>query len=225
VVQTLPLGLVPHPAWSLAASALSEELVGAISINPTETWWAITRWLTAGGVFLAAFSLARDRHLAIFLVRGFLVLAAGAALYGLVRVAFSLDKILWLDVAGRSLLTSGFLNQNSAATFFGMSSLAALALVMEGARNVVRDATSGRDMVRRGSDQLAGGLGFDLVLFFASFVALAGDRLTRWDLCHPCRGAGPGCALRFKGPIETAGQRGQLDPGDCVRRWFGGGGV
>jgi O-antigen ligase len=172
VIQALPLGLVPHPAWSLAASALSEDLVGAISINPTETWWAITRWLTAGGVFLAAFSLARDRHLAIFLVRGFLVLAAGAALYGLVRVAFSLDKILWLDVAGRSLLTSGFLNQNSAATFFGMSSLAALALVMEGARNVVRDATSGRDMVRRGSDQLAGGLGFDLVLFFASFVAL-----------------------------------------------------
>jgi O-antigen ligase len=172
VAQALPVGMSPHPAWSLAASSLGEELVGAISINPTETWWAITRWLTAGGVFLAAYCLARDRGLAILMLRGFLVLAAGAALYGLVRVAFSLDKILWLDVVGRSLLTSGFLNQNSAATFFGMSSLAALALVMEGARSVVREATSGRDIVRRGAARLAGGLGFDVVLFFASFVAL-----------------------------------------------------
>jgi O-antigen ligase len=172
VVQVLPIGILDHPAWQLASAALGDPVDGAISVNPTETWWAITRWVTAAGVFVAAYCLGRDRRLALIMLRGFLLLACVAAVYGLVRIAFSLDKILWLDVVARPMLTSGFVNQNSAATYFGMGSIAALALVMESARGVLRQGVSGRDRVRLAAERLGQGLGLQLVVFFTLFVAL-----------------------------------------------------
>lgn len=172
LVQTLPIAAWAHPAWQVAATALGRDLAGTVSVNPTETWWAITRWLTAGGVLLAAFCLGRDRRLALILLRGFLVLASLAALYGLYRVAFSVDRILWFEVPLRRLLTSGFVNQNSAATYFGMAALAALALVLESVQQIIRDGEGFRDYLRSAGERLGGGLGLDLVLFFTLFVAL-----------------------------------------------------
>jgi len=172
VIQALPLNLLAHPAWQVTGEALGRSLDGSISVNPSQTCWAITRWATAGAVLGIAYCLGRDRALALLMLRGFLVMAGLAAVYGLVRVAFSLDKILWFDVAARSLLTSGFLNQNSAATFFGMAALCALVLIIEGTRQILRESNSGHDLLRRAGDHIGGRLGLDLICFFTLFVAL-----------------------------------------------------
>jgi O-antigen ligase len=170
--QTVPFGGSGHPAWEVAAGALGRDLDAMISVSPTETWWALTRWLTAGAVFLAAFSLSRDAALAGLVLRGFLVFAVLAAIYGLVRLSLGIDRILWFDVPTRRFLTSGFINQNNAATFFGMSALAAFALVLEGLRRIVREAGSRRERMQLLFERLGGSFGVDLALFLVLLVTV-----------------------------------------------------
>ena len=176
VVQVLPLGtlLAGHPAWGIASGVLTRDSSSTLSINPTETIWAITRWLTATAAFLAVYVLARDGRNAKVLLRTFLVLMSLAALYGLLRLSLSLDKILWFEEPDSGYLTSGFINRNSAATYFGMGSLAALGLVFHQVRKLLRPlgSASGRETIRSLVAALTGGLGFDLVLFVLLFVAL-----------------------------------------------------
>jgi O-antigen ligase len=96
------------------------------------------------------------------------------ALYGLLRLSLSLDKILWFDEPDIGYLTSGFINRNSAATFLGIGALVSLGLVAQQIRSVLQTTIgdSDRERIRRLSDALAGKLGFDIVLFVLIFAAL-----------------------------------------------------
>ena len=176
LVQLLPLQqLLPvHPAWEVAAAALGRQLAGTISINPAETGWALLRWATAGAVLLAACCLARQPSNATLMLRLLLMLAGLAGLYGLVRLSLSLDRILWFDEADTGYLTAGFINRNNAATFFGMTSVAALGLLLAGARRLLERSggMSGRGRTEAWASSLAGRLGIDLVLFVLLFVSL-----------------------------------------------------
>lgn len=176
VVQILPLGssLAGHPAWQVAGEALGRDLGSAISVNPTETGWALLRHLTAAAVMLGVYVLARSARNARIILRTFVILSGFAAVYGLMRLSLSLDKILWFDEPDTGYLTSGFINRNSAATFFGMASLASLGLVIQHARSVLQSAShdSGREVIRKLSLAISGMFGFDLVLFVLMFVSL-----------------------------------------------------
>ncbi len=175
-VQIIPLGssTAVHPAWGVAAQALGRDVYSTISVNPSETLWAILRYLTAASVLLCVYVLARPVRNARIILRTFAVLIGLAALYGLLRLSLSLDKILWFDEPDTGYLTSGFINRNSAATYFGMGVLVSLGLVARQIGTVLRTTTgeSGREGIRKLSDALAGMLGFDLVLFVLMFVAL-----------------------------------------------------
>ncbi len=176
VVQILPLGssAAAHPAWQVAGEALGRDTAATISINPGETRWAILRYLTAAAVLLTVYVLARSARNARIILRTFVLLAGFAALYGLTRLSLSVDKILWFDEPDRGYLTSGFINRNSAATYFGMASLAGLGLVFHQARAVLQSTSqiSGREMIRKLSLAMSGLLGLDLVLFVLMLVSL-----------------------------------------------------
>ncbi len=176
VMQIIPVGssIAGHPAWQVAADALDREVSSTISINPSETVWAILRYLTAAAVLLSVYVLSRSVRNAQIILQTFAIMAALAALYGLLRLSLSLDKILWFDEPDSGYLTSGFINRNSAATFFGMGFLVGLGLVIQQVRTLLQSTTgeSGRETVRKLSDALAGKLGFDLVTFVLMLVAL-----------------------------------------------------
>jgi len=175
-VQILPLGssIAGHPAWQVAGEALGRDIASTISINPSETLWAILRFLTAAAVLLSVYVLARSTRNAQTILRTFVILAGLAALYGLTRLSLSLDKILWFDEPDTGYLTSGFINRNSAATYFGTASLASLGLVTQQVRTVLQSTLhdSGREVVRQLSLAMAGMLGFDLVLFVLMLVSV-----------------------------------------------------
>ncbi|WP_108880552.1 O-antigen ligase family protein [Anderseniella sp. Alg231-50] len=176
VAQIIPLGSATagHPAWQVAGEALGRDMPSTISINPSETLWAIVRYLTAASVLLCVYVLARSAQNAQTILRTFVILTGLAALYGLTRLSLSLDKILWFDEPDTGYLTSGFINRNSAATYFGMACLASLGLVIQKVRTVLQSTShdSGREVVRKLSLAMAGMLGFDLVLFVLMFVCL-----------------------------------------------------
>lgn len=176
VVQILPLGssIAGHPAWQVAGEALGRDIASTISINPSETVWALLRYLTAAAVLLGAYVLARSARNARIILRTFVIMAGLAALYGLTRLSLSVDKILWFDEPDTGYLTAGFINRNSAATFFGMACLATLGLVIQQARAVMQSTShdSGREVTRKLLLAMAGPFGFDLVLFVLMFVAL-----------------------------------------------------
>ena len=176
VLQILPLGssVGGHPAWQVAGEALGRDVPATISINPSEGRWAILRYLTAAAVLLTVYVLARSARNARIILRTFVILAGLAALYGLTRLSLSLDKILWFDEPDTGYLTSGFINRNSAATYFGMASLAGLGLVIHQACSVLQSTSqvSGREVVRKLSLAMSGMLGFDFVLFVLMLVSL-----------------------------------------------------
>ncbi len=175
-VQTIPLGSLTagHPAWTVAAEALGRDVRSTISVNPAETLWAILRYLTAASVLLCVYVLSRPARNAQLILRTFVVLTGLVALYGLLRLSLSLDKILWFDEPDIGYLTSGFINRNSAATFLGIGSLIGLGLVIQHLSSVLKMAgrENGREGIRKLSDILAGRLGFDLVMLVLMFVAL-----------------------------------------------------
>ncbi len=175
-VQILPLGssAMSHPAWQVASEALGRDVAATISVNPSETRWAIMRHLTAAAVLLNVYVLARSARNARIILRTFVFLAGMAALYGLMRLSLSLDKILWFDEPDTGYLTSGFINRNSAATYFGMASLAGLGLVIQEARAVFQSASQvgAREIVRNLSLAMSGRFGFDLTVFVLMFVSL-----------------------------------------------------
>jgi O-antigen ligase len=176
VVQVVPGdGLLPvHPAWGVASDTLDQPLAATISINPTETFWAVLKWLTAGIVLVASYSLSRNASNANLLLRTLLLVACCVGLYGLFRLSFSFDKILWFEERDTGYLTSGFINRNSAATFFAMMSLAALGLLITRVRRLFDQTrgVSGRERTTIWSGAFSGWFGIELVIFVLLFVCL-----------------------------------------------------
>lgn len=175
-IQLLPLSeLLPtHPAWEVAASALDRPVSGGISVNPQQTQWALLNWLTAGAVFLAAYSLGREEFNATLIMRMLLLLVTVVAFYGLFRLAAAHHKILWFPQPSYGYLTSGFISRNNAATFFGMGSITALSMLIAQSRRLIDKARdmSNRDRIRIWVGALSGWLGVDLVVFVLLFISL-----------------------------------------------------
>ncbi len=132
-LQISPLGAQlfgGHPAWDYVIGSGASEAQVRLSVNTAETSAGLMRLLTYGAVFFAAFILAQRAATAGFLIKAFLFSAGLYALYGLFRFAFDWDKILWFDVGSEGYLTSTFINRNSAATYFGLASVAGAAVLL-----------------------------------------------------------------------------------------------
>ena len=130
-LQIIPAGAQlfgGHPAWDYVIGPGDSQV--RLSVNAAETSAGLMRLATYGAVFFAAFILAQRSAAAGFLIKAFLVSAGIYAFYGLFRFAFDWEKILWFDVGSRGYLTSAFINRNSAATYFGLASIAGAAVLL-----------------------------------------------------------------------------------------------
>lgn len=170
VFQIMPLPGSPlaHPVWGIARTALGNGWPETISVNRDGTLASLMRLLTYATVFLAAFAVSRDSERAAVLLRVTVIAAALYAVYGLLRYASGIDKLLWFDQVAANSVTSTFVNRNSAATYFGLAACVSLVLLMRRARHVML-AASEDTLVRHGIERfvgsIAGPLGFELVLF------------------------------------------------------------
>lgn len=172
-LQLMPVGMssLAHPAWGLADVLLGGDLGARVTVNTAATVASIMRFLTYMAIFLSGFVLARDASRAGLLLRGFLAAAMVYAVYGLLRSATGINKILWFDDAAGGGLTASFINRNSAATYFGMAACVSLVYLLRRARHVLVAAEE-QGTTRRGFERLIGGVSGRLGLETAGFVLL-----------------------------------------------------
>lgn len=170
-LQLLPLGELTHPNWAIGASALGQDLTDAVTASLDATIASLMRMLTYVCVFVVAFTLARDPDRAGLLLRVFVIAASVYALYGLLRFASAADKIIWFDQLAPKVLSSVFINRNSAATYFGMASCVSFVLLLRRTRHVINEAEQ-EGSVARGASSLMSSVAGRLGLEFAGFVLL-----------------------------------------------------
>jgi O-antigen ligase len=135
------------------------------------TLQSLLRFFTYLALFLASFVLARDAERAGVMLRAVLVAACIYAVYGLLRSATGIDKILWFDQASGGGLTATFINRNTAATYVGMASCISLVLLLRRARYAIAAANEG-ERGRLGLERFIGAMGGPLGLEIAGFVLL-----------------------------------------------------
>lgn len=177
VFQLLPLGPdsgLVHPAWLVARDAVSAAPSASISINRDDTLQSLMRLLTYAEVFIATFALARSAERAQLLCRAFLAAACVYALYGLLAFAAASNKILWFDEPYARVLTATFVNRNSAATYFAIGTVVALAFLQRSLRHRMLEAdgaATANAAVARLLTGLAGRAGFEAAAFVLLLTA------------------------------------------------------
>jgi len=125
LIQLIPWGGgLAHPIWNNAGG------LGTISIEPEATRLALLRLLTAMTVFLATYCVARQRENAGLLLGLLIGFFCFYAVYGLIRLSFSIDRIWWFTAPDAGFLTATFINRNNAATYFGLGVVAVTALLV-----------------------------------------------------------------------------------------------
>jgi O-antigen ligase len=159
IVQLLPwqVGLLAHPAWTIASEALGIPLAGHISVDLTATKYVLLRLVTTGAVFASVFFLCRQRENAALLLGVLTAFFCFYAAYGLVRFAFALDRIWWFPVGADGYLTSTFIGRSHAATYFGLASVVATTLLV---RALTRLQETAADVgASAGFSRIAGAMG------------------------------------------------------------------
>ncbi len=123
--------ILTHPMWSEAGRALTDNVSGAISINPSATKTGLLRLLTYGGVFWLALQFGRDYRQADFILKiiGIAILANG--LYALILWSMGSQTILGFEKwVGKEEVTGTFVNRNHFASYIGIGCVIWLLLVL-----------------------------------------------------------------------------------------------
>lgn len=119
-----------HELWAETESVLGAGLAAPVSLDPYETWTAVMRLLSYGGIFLLTFQLCMSANRSERLVRMLIVMTLAYAGYGLAVQAAGLNTVLWyVKNDGGANLTSTFLYRNAFATYAALGLLCALAML------------------------------------------------------------------------------------------------
>ena len=119
-----------HPAFALAGRELGVA-GGSISISPGDTLRSLPSLAAPFFAFGTALLLSRGDHQGYRTWRMLAVLGAVLALFGLVRLyAFPQTRLFSQAHLSAGVMTGPFVNQNNAATFFGLAALAMLGLLL-----------------------------------------------------------------------------------------------
>ncbi len=129
--QTAPIGPAGwrHDLWTESAAVLGTGMAAPVSLEPFETWTALMRLLSYGGVFLLTFQLCMSTNRSEQLIRLLIVITLGYAGYGLIVESAGLKTVLWYSKVDIENLTSTFLNRNAFATFAALGLICALAML------------------------------------------------------------------------------------------------
>ena len=155
-----------HPAWSEFGVAAD----GAISANPGGTFTAALQFLTVAlaGIIAARLSMSGRRSFGV--LRAIIASASVVAVWGLVAVAIDSPPSLFGETGNEGgLVTSFFINRNTAATFLAIGLVAALAVVLMRVR--ASDGSGGRMAAIADLPRLVGPMLAVVVLLGVALVA------------------------------------------------------
>ena len=110
----------PHPLWREAAEALGIPIVPSVSIARNEPFFALGAPLANMLAVICSFIVCLDRDRARQLILVIAWSGVAYAVYGIASFLIDPTHILWREkIAYREVLTSTFINRNTAAVYFG----------------------------------------------------------------------------------------------------------
>lgn len=113
-----------HPLWREAGEALGVPLAPSVSIARNQPYFSLGAPLANMLALICAFIVCLDRERARQLLAVVAWTGAGYAIYGIAAYVIDPTHLLWRDKeAYRDVLTSTFVNRNTAAVYFGSCAL------------------------------------------------------------------------------------------------------
>ncbi len=121
-----------HPIWRETSEVLGIPIEPSVSIARDQPFFALGASLVDMLVLICSFVVCTDRHRASQLLRVVAWSGAAYAIYGIAAFLIEPTKILGREkLAYLDVLTSTFVNRNTAAVFFGSCALVWLLLLCE----------------------------------------------------------------------------------------------
>lgn len=110
----------PHPLWREVAQALGTSIAPSVSIARNEPFFALGAPLSNMLAVICSFIVCIDRARARQLILVIAWSGVAYAIYGMAAYLIDPTHLLWLEKrAYRDVLTSTFVNRNTAAVYFG----------------------------------------------------------------------------------------------------------
>ncbi len=125
----------PHPLWRQTSDALGEPIPPLAAIARNQPFYAIGASLAATLALVGSLVVCSNRTYARYLLQVLAWSGLGYAVYGVAAHLIDPTLILWQrKPAYFNVLTSTFVNPNTAATYFGSCAIVWLALLVHGIR-------------------------------------------------------------------------------------------
>jgi len=122
-----------HPVWAETRKITGIEVPSYVSATRNQPLFAAGAEIACGLALLCGYFVGRESAAARLLIKTFAVSGLVYACYGILSLLIAPDYVLWLPkVAYDNLLTSTFINANTAAVFFGSCSVVWLMILLEG---------------------------------------------------------------------------------------------
>jgi O-antigen ligase len=123
---------LPDPVWRAASDALGSPLPASVSLVRGQPLLSLGAPLAAILCLLVSFIVCVDRNRAHQLLRVVAWSGSAYALYGIAAFLIDPTKVLWMNKqAYFTVLTSTFINRNTAAVYFGSCAIIWLLLLVE----------------------------------------------------------------------------------------------
>ena len=126
-----PWFATPHPLWRETSEALGVPIEPSVSIARHEPFFALGASLADMLALICSFIICTDRNRARQLLNVVAWSGAAYAIYGIAAFLIVPTKILWREKLTPDVLTSTFVNRNTAAVFFGSCAIVWLLLLCE----------------------------------------------------------------------------------------------
>ena len=124
-----------HPLWREAADALGIQIAPSVSIARNQPFFALGAPLANMLAVICSFFVCTDRDRARQLILVIAWSGAAYAAYGIAAYLIDPTHVLWREkIAYRDVLTSTFINRNTAAIYFGSCAVLWLLLLSQQVR-------------------------------------------------------------------------------------------
>ena len=131
-LATTPWFATPHPLWRETSEALGIPIEPSVSIARHQPFFALGASLADMLALICSFIVCTDRNRARQLLNVVAWSGVAYAIYGIAAFLLDPTRILWWEKqAYRDVLTSTFVNRNTAAVFFGSCAIVWLLLLCE----------------------------------------------------------------------------------------------
>jgi O-antigen ligase len=165
---------LPDPVWQAAADALGSPLPPSVSMVRDQPVFALGAPLAAILCLLVSFIVCVDRKRAHRLLYVVAWSGSAYAVFGIAAFLIDPTKVLWMKKqAYFTVLTSTFINRNTAAVYFGSCAILWLLILVDRARNrASHNATLLQSIVVRPHHDLRRRTIIELFALFACLVAM-----------------------------------------------------